>query len=93
VGGYGSDNANRNRLPAIAAERAGRLTGRHFKGHDIVVVGDTPADVACGRAVDAWTVAVATGGPPIESLQAANPDRLLHDFTDLGVTLRDILPA
>ncbi len=29
----------------------------------------------------------------IESLQAANPDRLLHDFTDLGVTLRTILPG
>jgi phosphoglycolate phosphatase-like HAD superfamily hydrolase len=92
VGGYGSDDANRNRLPAIAAQRAEKLTGRHFTGHDVVVVGDTPADVACGRAVGAWTVAVATGGPPIESLRAANPDRLLPNFTDLEATLRAILP-
>jgi phosphoglycolate phosphatase len=92
VGGYGSDDANRNRLPAIAAQRAEELTGQHFKGRDIVVVGDTPADIACGRAVGAWTVAVATGGPPIEALQAAKPDRLLPDFTDPEATLNAILP-
>jgi phosphoglycolate phosphatase len=91
VGGYGSDDADRNKLPAIAAQRAEALTGRRFRGRDIVVVGDTPADVDCGRAVGAWTVAVATGHPPTEALEAAKPDRLLSDLSDLDAALTAIL--
>lgn len=91
VGGYGSDDADRNKLPSIAAQRAETLTGRRFSGSSIVVVGDTPADVACGRAVGARTVAVGTGVPPVEALRAANPDALLADFSDLERALRAIL--
>jgi phosphoglycolate phosphatase len=91
VGGYGSDASDRDRLPAIAARRAEALTGQRFSGRTIVVVGDTPADVACGKAVGARTVAVATGVPPIEALRAARPDVLLSDLSDLQRTLRVIL--
>ncbi len=91
VGGYGSDDAIRDRLPVIAVEMAETLIGHRFRGPDIVVVGDTPADVACGRAVGAWTVAVATGHPDIEALQAAQPDILLQDFSDLEAALAAIL--
>lgn len=91
VGGYGSDASDRNKLPAIAARRAKALTGQRFKGRAIVVVGDTPADVACGRAVGAWTVAVATGSPSIAELEAAKPDRMLLDFSDLEEALEAIL--
>lgn len=91
VGGYGSDDADRNKLAAIAAQRAEALTGRRFRGRDIVVVGDTPADIACGRAVGAWTVAVSTGRPLIEALREAGPDRLLRDFSDLDSALTAIL--
>jgi phosphoglycolate phosphatase-like HAD superfamily hydrolase len=93
VGGYGSDHDDRNQLPAIAARRAEALTGQRFQGRDIVVVGDTPADVACGRAVSAWTVAVATGSPSIEALQATEPDQLIPDFSDLESALRALLPG
>jgi phosphoglycolate phosphatase-like HAD superfamily hydrolase len=91
VGGYGSDDADRNKLPAIAARRAEALTGQPFVGPRIVVVGDTPADVACGKAVGARTVAVATGEPSREALQAAAPDALLSDLSDLESALRAIL--
>ncbi len=80
VGGYGSDDADRNKLPAIAAQRAEALTGTRFAGHNIVVVGDTPADVACGKAVGARTVAVSTGYPSHQALQAAAPDVLLPNL-------------
>ena len=63
VGGFGSDDGDRNRLPTIAAQRAESLFGQGFRGQSIVVVGDTPADVACGKAVGARTVAV--GRPPL----------------------------
>lgn len=91
VGGYGSDDGDRNKLPAIAAQRAEALTGQRLAGRDIVVVGDTPADVACGKAVGARTVAVATGFSPLEMLQAAGPDYLLPDLSDLESALRAIL--
>lgn len=93
VGAFGSDHSDRNRLPAIASRRARALTGRRFQGDSIVVLGDTPADVASGRAVGARTVAVATGLSPIEALQAAHPDELLPDFSDLDDTLAAILPC
>jgi phosphoglycolate phosphatase-like HAD superfamily hydrolase len=91
VGGYGSDSSDRNRLPAMAARRAQMLTGRRFQGRDVVVVGDTPADVACGKAVGGRTVAVATGVLPVEALRAANPDALLTDFSDLELAIGAIL--
>lgn len=93
TGGFGSDASDRNELPAIAARRAEPLTGLLFQGQSIVVVGDTPADVACGKAVGARTVAVATGRPAIEALQAAHPDALLGDLSDLPRVLRAILPG
>jgi phosphoglycolate phosphatase-like HAD superfamily hydrolase len=91
VGGYGSDDSDRNNLPAIAAQRAEALTGQRFGKGSIIVVGDTPADVACGRAVGARTVAVATGFLGSEALAAENPDVLLKDLSDLETALRAIL--
>jgi len=93
VGGFGSDHGDRTKLPAIAARRARALTGQRFQGQSIIVIGDTPADVASGRAVGARTVAVATGLSPIEALQAAHPDELLPDFSDLDDTLAAIIPC
>lgn len=91
VGGYGSDAADRNELPAIAAQRAEALTGLRFAGRNIVVVGDTPADVTCGQAVGARTVAVSTGYPFLQALQAAAPDVLLPDLANLETALQAIL--
>jgi phosphoglycolate phosphatase len=93
VGAFGSDHSNRNELPAIAARRARALTGQRFQGHAIIVIGDTPADVASARAVGARAVAVATGLSPIEALQAVHPDELLPDFSDLERALAAILPC
>jgi phosphoglycolate phosphatase-like HAD superfamily hydrolase len=91
IGGYGSDDSDRNKLPALAAHRAWLLTGHTFTGPDIVVVGDTPADVAAGKAVGARTVVVATGSPSTETLRTAKPDCLLPDLSDLEHSLQAIL--
>lgn len=82
VGAFGSDARERDRLPAIALERALRMTGYRFAGHETVVVGDTPADVQCARAVGAVAVAVATGRPSREQLAAAAPDHLLDSLEE-----------
>jgi phosphoglycolate phosphatase len=91
VGGFGSDDGDRNRLPSIAAQRAESLFGQRFRGQCIVVVGDTPADVACGKAVGARTVAVATGIPTSAELMKSNPDVLLPHFADLDVAVAALL--
>lgn len=99
VGAFGSDDRERDRLPQIAIERASRLTGRRFAGSEVVVIGDTPADVQCARAAGALAVAVATGRPTREELEASRPDLLLdsleewpHLLAGLGLSL-DPVPS
>lgn len=90
-GAYGSDSPRRMDLPSIAAERAARRYGRVFAGPDIVIVGDTPNDIACARAVGARAVAVATGPFGVEELRTHAPDAVLPDLTDTGAALTAIL--
>lgn len=90
VGAFGSDARERDRLPTIALERAHRLTGHRFAGHETVVVGDTPADVRCARAAGAVAVAVATGRPTREELAAAGPDFLLDSLEEWPVLADEI---
>ena len=99
VGAFGSDDRERDRLPAIAMERARRLTGRPFEGRDTVVIGDTPADVRCARAAGAMAVAVASGSPTRSQLEASAPDVLLDSLeewprllAELGLAL-DCIPS
>jgi phosphoglycolate phosphatase-like HAD superfamily hydrolase len=42
-------------------------------GVDAYVIGDTPADVACGKTIGARTLAVATGSYDLAALRAAGP--------------------
>ncbi|MGH7550475.1 MAG: HAD family hydrolase [Gemmatimonadota bacterium] len=80
VGAFGSDDRVRDRLPPIAVERARRRTGRAFEGEEVVIVGDTPADVRCARSSGALAVGVATGIPSRKVLAAAEPDILLDSL-------------
>jgi len=82
VGAYGSDSARRPELPAIAADRATQRTGRTFSGADIVIVGDTPDDVACARPIGARTVAVATGFYDVTKLRATGAAYVFENLTD-----------
>lgn len=82
VGAYGSDAADRNELPGLAVARALELVHHRFGGPDVVVIGDTPADVACGRAIGARTVGVATGPYRVDELAAAGADVVLPDLHD-----------
>jgi phosphoglycolate phosphatase len=90
-GAYGSDSPRRTDLPLIAAERAAQRYGHVFAGPDIVIVGDTPNDIACARAVGARAVAVATGPFSVDELRLHAPDAVLPDLTDTGAALTVIL--
>lgn len=85
VGAYGSDAARRPELPAIAARRAEPIFGRVPRGAEVVIIGDTPADVTCGRGIAARAIGVATGAYATGELAAAGADAT---FADLGDTAR-----
>jgi len=82
IGGFGCDHEHRNHLPGIAVERADRHWGVSFDPRDVVVIGDTPADVECGQWFGAHTVAVCTGHFDADALVAAGADVVLADFSD-----------
>lgn len=82
VGAYGSDHADRPELPAVAVARAEALTGHLYRGKEIVIVGDTPFDIACGEHLGVRTIAVATGGHGEDELAACGPDHLFADLAD-----------
>jgi phosphoglycolate phosphatase len=83
VGAYGSDHRRRPELPAIAIARAHRETGIRYRGKEVVIIGDTPFDIDCGRHLGVRTVAVATGRHALDELGAHDPDHLLADLSDL----------
>ncbi len=82
VGAYGSDSANRPELPPIAARRAEPYFGRVPSGAEVVIIGDTPADVSCGECIGARAVAVATGGYSAVDLAACGPHSVFDDLSD-----------
>jgi len=93
VGAYGSDAAQRPELPPIAVRRATRVLGRAPTGSEVVIIGDTPADISCGQCIDARAVAVATGGYSLAELQACGPYAVFEDLRDTGRVVTSILQA
>jgi phosphoglycolate phosphatase-like HAD superfamily hydrolase len=91
VGAFGSDSCHRPDLPAIAARRAVPHFGREPRGREVVIIGDTPADVTCGRAIEARAIGVATGAYPVNSLQEAGAHAAFLDLSDTGRVLEAIL--
>ena len=82
VGAFGSDDRVRDCLPPIAIRRAQALTGKRFEGREVVVIGDTPADIRCARAVGATAVAVATGTSSRATLDGCRPDFLIGSLAE-----------
>lgn len=88
VGAYGSDNADRRRLPAIARERASSATGRAIMFGEMTIIGDTPLDVDCARACGARAIGVATGQHTESELAACRPDAVFQNFADVDLVVR-----
>jgi phosphoglycolate phosphatase-like HAD superfamily hydrolase len=83
VGAFGSDHPERPALPAIAARRAEEHFGRRPAGTEIVIIGDTPADVTCGASVGARAIGVATGSYSADELRAVGAHAAYDDLSDL----------
>lgn len=82
-GAFGNDAFHRHELPAIAAARAYDRTGATFKAKDIVIIGDTPHDIDCGRHLNVRSIGVATGGYRYDQLASHKPDHVFEDLTDI----------
>lgn len=76
----------RDHLPGVAIERVSKAWGRAARGEEVVVIGDTPHDIACARAHGCRVIAVATGKFPREDLLHA--DLTLPDLADVDGVLR-----
>jgi phosphoglycolate phosphatase len=87
-GGFGDRHCDRNDVAAEALVAARQFLASEDDGNAVYVVGDTPADIACARAIGAKVVAVATGLPDVATLAAEEPDVLLDDLTDVASVLR-----
>ena len=82
-GAFADDHHDRNQLGSLARARAREKHGREFSATEIDVIGDTPRDIACGRAFGARTIAVATGTWRREQLAEHRPDFLINDLSDV----------
>lgn len=83
-GAFADDHHDRNELGAFARNRAREKHGREFAAARIDVIGDTPRDIACGKAFGARTIAVATGSWPRAQLAQHQPDFLFEDLRDVN---------
>jgi phosphoglycolate phosphatase-like HAD superfamily hydrolase len=93
VGAFGSDHEERPALPPIAQARASELLGYAVPGDRLVIIGDTPADVHCGRGVGARAIAVATGGFSVADLEAHRPAAAFEDLRDTMRVMQAIRDA
>lgn len=91
VGAFGSDCERRDGLPEVAVARARDLTGIHFRERDVVIIGDTPADVSCGQSLDVRTVAVATGHYSAAALRDTGAHFVFDDLSDTDSVLSALL--
>lgn len=89
IGGFGSDSEDRAQVARVAVERSQSSGGDLAPA--LVVLGDTPEDVACARAVAAGAVAVATGRHSVTELEAAGPDVVFEDLRETDEVVRCIL--
>ncbi len=78
IAAWGSDSPHdppaRDHLPPVAMARYGVLGRRPIEPDSVVIIGDTPHDVACARAHGVRSLAVATGMFSVEQLVAAGAD-------------------
>jgi phosphoglycolate phosphatase len=88
-GGFADGLTDRDDVARRAMTEAERHVGRSIDPANVWVIGDTPLDVKCARAIGAKAVVVATGWHHHEELVACNPDHLLPDFTHAGELLTE----
>ena len=86
-GAFADDHHDRNQLGPFARTRACERHAFDFPPRAIDVIGDTAHDIACGKAIGARTIAVATGSSSVEQLAAHEPDFVFEDLSDVEAVM------
>jgi phosphoglycolate phosphatase-like HAD superfamily hydrolase len=91
VGAFGSDHEHRPELPAVAQRRARERLGVEMAGSAVVVIGDTPADIACGQGIGARSIGVATGRYSVGQLEACGASAVFDDLAKTETVIAAIV--
>ncbi|MFC4906912.1 HAD family hydrolase [Actinomadura gamaensis] len=83
AGAYGSDDAVRPRLVAIAQQRAATRYKTVFDATTTILIGNTPSDITTAHQGGARVVAVASGKSSAAELRSAGAESVLTDLCDL----------
>jgi len=92
-GGFGDRHADRDDVAREALVASREHVSADLPADQIWVIGDTPFDVRCARAIGARAVAVATGWDSREELAASQPDMLFDSLDPPEVFLHQVKTA
>jgi phosphoglycolate phosphatase-like HAD superfamily hydrolase len=87
-GAFADDSETRNELGPHAVRRASSHHSIQFAADQVIVIGDTPYDIACGQIIGARTIGVATGRFSVEELRACAPTAVFPNLSDTAAVLR-----
>ncbi len=91
VNAFGCDHERRPELPRVAQQRATQMLGRELAGERVVIIGDTPADLHCGRSIGARAIGVATGHYAVDDLAAHAPHAVFENLANTDLVLEALL--
>lgn len=92
-GAFADDSHERNLLGPFARDRAAAAHGTDFQNGDIYIIGDTPHDIACAKAIHARSVGVATGRYSRVALEEAGADFVFDDLSDVAGVIAELMIA
>src|SRR5438094_180844 len=84
TGAFADDAEERDQIAAIARERGSQILKHELRGEEVLVIGDTPLDIRCARAIGAKMLAVATGGHALSELKLHRPDFAVSDLASIS---------
>jgi phosphoglycolate phosphatase-like HAD superfamily hydrolase len=85
TGAFADDSSERNEIAACARRRGEALVGKELRREEVLIIGDTPLDVACARAVGAKILAVGTGLYRARDLLPFKPDWAVDNLEKIAV--------
>ncbi len=83
TGAFADDHEERDQIAAVARQRGSRILQKELSGDEVLVIGDTPLDIRCARAIGARALAVATGGAKLDELKQHRPDWAVSDLREI----------
>jgi len=83
TGAFADDHEERDHIAAIARQRGSRILNRDLRDEQVLVIGDTPLDIRCARAIRAKVLAVATGSHRLDELKSHQPDWVVQNLSEI----------